>query len=93
MSWNSSVTSVSWIPSEAVTGMTKLPFEVGFTHYDKPPPDVIEKLIETYIERRDSDAERFVDTVHRIGIEPFKERVYGGHHQGPESRQRSLAAA
>jgi hypothetical protein len=40
----SSVTSVSWIPSEAVTGMTKLPFEVGFTHYDKPPPDVIEDL-------------------------------------------------
>jgi cyclic nucleotide-binding protein len=40
----SSVTSVSWIPSEAVTGMTKLPFEVGFTHYDNPPPDVIENL-------------------------------------------------
>jgi Cyclic nucleotide-binding domain len=40
----SSVTSVSWIPSEAVTGMTKLPFEVGVTHYDTPPPDVIEDL-------------------------------------------------
>jgi hypothetical protein len=40
----SSVTSVSWIPSEAVTGMTKLPFEVGFTHYDNPPPDVIDDL-------------------------------------------------
>jgi hypothetical protein len=31
--------------------------------------------------------------VWRIGIEPFKERVYGGHHQGNERRQRSLAAA
>lgn len=40
----SSVISVSWIPSEAVTGLTKLPFEVGFTHYDNPPPDVIEDL-------------------------------------------------
>jgi Cyclic nucleotide-binding domain len=40
----SSVTSVSWIPSEAVTGMTKLPFEVGVTHYDSPPPDVIDDL-------------------------------------------------
>jgi hypothetical protein len=40
----SSVISVSWIPSEAVTGMTKLPFEVGFTHYDNPPPDQIEDL-------------------------------------------------
>ena len=40
----SSVMSVSWIPSEAVTGMTKLPFEVGVTHYDNPPPDVIDDL-------------------------------------------------
>jgi hypothetical protein len=40
----SSVISVSWIPSEAVTGMTKLPFEVGVTHYDNPPPDVIADL-------------------------------------------------
>src|SRR5262252_8382554 len=40
----SSVTSVSWIPSEAVTGMTKLSFEVGITHDDNPPPDVIEDL-------------------------------------------------
>jgi len=40
----SSVTSVSWIPSEAVTGMTKSAFEAGFTHYDEPLPDVIEDL-------------------------------------------------
>lgn len=40
----SSVTSLSWIPSEAVTGVTKLPFEVGFTHYDNPPPDVVEDV-------------------------------------------------
>ena len=35
----SSVTSLSWIPSEAVTGLTKSAFEAGFTHYDDPPPD------------------------------------------------------
>ena len=41
----SSVTSVSWIPSEAVTGpMLKGTFESGFTHYDDPPPDVIDDL-------------------------------------------------
>jgi hypothetical protein len=40
----SSVVSISWIPSEAVTGMTKFPFEVGFTHYDNPPPDVVEDV-------------------------------------------------
>ena len=40
----SSVTSVSWIPSEAVTGMTTSAFEAGFTHYDEPLPDVVEDL-------------------------------------------------
>jgi sulfite reductase (NADPH) hemoprotein beta-component len=51
-------------------------------------PDVIERLIETYLERRDSDAERFVEVVHRIGIEPFKEKVYGNAHQRSTSRSR-----
>ena len=41
----SSVTSVSWIPSEAVTGpLLKGTFESGFTHYDDPLPDSIEDL-------------------------------------------------
>jgi sulfite reductase (NADPH) hemoprotein beta-component len=44
-------------------------------------PDVIEKLVACYLERRDSEAERFVDVVHRIGLEPFKESVYGNAHQ------------
>ncbi len=35
----SSVTSVSWIPSAAVTGITRVPFGLGVTHYDDPPPD------------------------------------------------------
>jgi sulfite reductase (NADPH) hemoprotein beta-component len=39
-------------------------------------PDVVERLIGVYLEARESDAERFVDTVHRIGLEPFKEAVY-----------------
>jgi Cyclic nucleotide-binding domain len=34
-----SVTSISWIPSEAIVGMPKLPFEIGIGHYDDPPPD------------------------------------------------------
>ncbi len=40
----SSATSVSWIPSEAVSGVMKLPFAVGFIHWDPPPPDVIDDL-------------------------------------------------
>ena len=35
----SSVTSVTWIPSEAIEGMPKLPFEWGIAHYDEPPHD------------------------------------------------------
>ncbi|HEX7250109.1 MAG TPA: nitrite/sulfite reductase [Burkholderiales bacterium] len=49
--------------------------------------DVIEKLIGCYLERRDSEAERFIDLVHRIGIEPFKERVYGNPDQRPAHRR------
>ncbi len=40
----SSVTSLSWIPSEAIPGLTSLPFEMGVTHYDVPPPDAIDDL-------------------------------------------------
>jgi hypothetical protein len=35
----SSVTSISWIPSEAIAGVTRLPFDLGVSHYDDPPPD------------------------------------------------------
>ncbi len=40
----SSVTSISWIPQEAVEGVTKLPFEMGVAHYDQPPPDHLDDL-------------------------------------------------
>jgi Cyclic nucleotide-binding domain len=48
----SSVTSVSWIPSEAVEGLPKLPFTFGIEHYDDPPPDRID----------------FIETMHRAGL-------------------------
>ena len=38
-------------------------------------PDVIVKLVDVYVENRHDD-EPFIDTVRRIGLEPFKERVY-----------------
>ncbi len=37
-----SVTAISWIPSEAIEGLPKLPFELGVGHYDDPPPDRLE---------------------------------------------------
>lgn len=42
--YESSVTAVSWIPSEAVSGPSKIPFEMGVTHYDQPPPDRLDDL-------------------------------------------------
>jgi hypothetical protein len=50
-----SVTSVTWIPSEAIEGMPKLPFELGITNYDDPPPDRIEE--------RDLEALRDADRI------------------------------
>lgn len=42
-------------------------------------PDVIEKIVGVYLAQRTED-ERFIDTYRRIGIDPFKERVYAAHH-------------
>ncbi|MFT0211143.1 nitrite/sulfite reductase [Pseudomonas sp. F1_0610] len=42
-------------------------------------PDVISQIIELYVEQR-TEEESFIDTYRRIGMEPFKERVYASHH-------------
>ena len=39
----SSVTAISWIPSDAIEGMPKLPFELGVARYDAPPPECLEE--------------------------------------------------
>jgi len=44
----SSVTSVSWIPSEVVSGLPKAAFVAGALHYDAPPPDVLGDVGELY---------------------------------------------
>jgi sulfite reductase (NADPH) hemoprotein beta-component len=38
--------------------------------------DVIEDIVEAYLSLRQRPDELFVDTVKRLGVEPFKERVY-----------------
>ena len=40
--------------------------------------DVIGRLLEVYLERREGQ-ERFLDTYRRVGLGPFKERAYAGH--------------
>jgi sulfite reductase (NADPH) hemoprotein beta-component len=56
-------------------------------------PTVIERLIETYLKHRDSETEKFIDVVRRIGVTPFKEHVYGNPDQKRENSKRQLAAA
>jgi Cyclic nucleotide-binding domain len=38
MRYESCITALSWIPSEAITGGTRVAFDAGITHYDDPPP-------------------------------------------------------
>lgn len=42
-------------------------------------PDVIENILATYVELR-REEEPFLETYNRVGIEPFKERVYAKTH-------------
>jgi hypothetical protein len=73
----SSVTSVSWIPSEAITGVTKVPFEVSVAHYDKPLPDVIDDLDEL----KRSDRFRFANELGAF-IEVEEGRIVGHGYSG-----------
>ena len=42
-------------------------------------PDVVARLVDVYVDHRQDD-ERFIDTVRRLGLAPFKERVYATAH-------------
>jgi hypothetical protein len=42
----SAATSLSWIPSEAVTGLMRSTFSAGLAHYDTPPPATLPDLAE-----------------------------------------------
>jgi sulfite reductase (NADPH) hemoprotein beta-component len=50
---------------------------IGPSFYAQEVPQVIEALIGVYLEQR-TPSERFIDTLQRIGIEPFKARAYAG---------------
>lgn len=85
MRLEASVTALSWIPSEAIPGAMRIPFEVGITHYDPPPPPVLDDLQEL----RATDAFRFANEL-RAYIEVRDGRVaafghLGGGHMGATS--------
>lgn len=73
----SSVTSISWIPSEAVAGGTRVPFDVGVTHYDPPPPDAVEDLAAL----RDADRFRFANRL-SAWIEVDGDRITDAGYDG-----------
>ena len=75
--FESSVTSVSWIPSEAITGPSKIPFELGVTHYDEPPPDRLEDLEQLRANDRFREANEL-----RGFIEVEDGRIVGAGHLG-----------
>jgi len=41
--------------------------------------DVVEEVVAAYLELRERPGETFIETVARLGVEPFKERVYATH--------------
>jgi Cyclic nucleotide-binding domain len=59
MRHESCITSLSWIPSEAVTGGTRVAFDAGFTHYDDPPPGELGDIEEL----RGADRFRFANVL------------------------------
>ena len=48
---------------------------LGPSFYSDQVPDVIEKILDVYVAQR-QEGESFLATVRRLGIDPFKERVY-----------------
>lgn len=61
MRHTASITAMSWIPSEAVQGLTKLPFQSGLAHYDVAPPDRIFTAGCSLEELRQGDRFRFAN--------------------------------
>ena len=59
----------------------KLGKVIGPSFAAEEMPDAIEKIIQVYVENRTPE-ERFIDTFDRIGIDPFKNRVYEGRAHG-----------
>ncbi len=54
--------------------------------------DVIGEILEVYLEQR-KEGERFIDTYRRVGLAPFKERVYADNSKSNDTEQRLAAIA
>ena len=75
--FESSVTAISWIPSETIAGLSKVPFGLGLPQSDEPPPDWLEDLEEL----RHTDRFREVNEL-RAFIEVEDGRIVRHGHLG-----------
>lgn len=69
----------------------KLGKVIGPSFSAEEMPDVVEKIIQIYLENRHPD-ESFLDTLDRIGIDPFKNRVYENRAHGKAKAAETEAA-
>jgi len=73
----SSVTSVSWIPSESVSGVFKAGFAIGASRFDDPPPEVLGDLDALFAQERFRFANRLA-----AWIEVDDGRITGAGYTG-----------
>src|SRR4051794_15028299 len=79
----SSITALSWIPSEAVTGLTDASFKAGFTHYDEAPPDHLGPDIPATVETlRAADRFRFANHLGAEAVFDADGRCVEAHYEG-----------
>jgi sulfite reductase (NADPH) hemoprotein beta-component len=62
--------------SNAGRGRSAIGKVIGPSFKADDMPDVISRLVDIYLDKREAE-ERFIDTVGRLGIAPFKSGVYG----------------
>ena len=62
----------------SVNGSTALGEVIGPSVAQNEVAPTIERIVEVYRAQR-LDGERFIETVRRVGIKPFKERAYAAH--------------
>ncbi|HTL91355.1 MAG TPA: nitrite/sulfite reductase, partial [Steroidobacteraceae bacterium] len=62
----------------SANGFTALGEVIGPSVAQHEVAATLERIVETYRELRETD-ERFIDTVRRLGVTPFRERAYAAH--------------
>jgi hypothetical protein len=76
------ITTISWIPSDAFTGVSRMTEQLGMAHHDQPPPDDIGPADADTLDRlRAADGFRFANRL-RAWIEVEDGRITDFGHLG-----------